>query len=153
MPDEKKDGRQKEKRDPGQEYINFICGLYGEVYDDREEDTSIGGPDWQPGMKALHTSLDAFRKELAEQGINLSTAKIRKILITGGRYTTKRSREVARLYEQYGSIARVAEELEVSEALVKMYLPYEKTVYDLGEERTGNAKRVERWRERQNVTK
>lgn len=43
----------------------------------------------------------------------------------------------------------MAEELEKPEALVKMYLPYEKTVYDLGEERTGNAKQVARWRERQ----
>ncbi len=39
-----------------------------------------------------------------------------------------------------------AEALNVSEALVNMYLPYEKTVYDL-KEKSGNAKRIERWKE------
>ncbi len=140
------------EKDPSQEYIKFICGLYGDVYDDREEDSSIGGLDWQPGQKALHTSLAAFKNELGEKGIDLSTAKIRKILITGGCWTTERSREVAELYEEYGSIARVAEELEVSEALVTMYLPYEKTVYDLGEDRSGNAHRIVRYRKRQKNT-
>ena len=96
---------------------------------------------------ALHTSLAAFQKELEEYGIKLSTAKIRKILITGGCWTTERSREVERLYEEYGSVARVAKELGMSETLVKTYLPYSKVVYDL-EDKTGNAKRVERWREK-----
>ena len=146
------DKRRKKDRDPSQEYTSLICGLYGDTYDDREEDSSIRGLDWRPGQKALHTSLSAFKKELEKKGIELSTAKIRKVLITGGCYTTERSREVAELYEQYKSIRRVAEELEVSEALVKMYLPYTKTVYDLGEERTGNAKRVARYRKLQKDT-
>lgn len=46
-----------------------------------------------------------------------------------------------------GSVARVAKELGMSETLVKTYLPYNKVVYDL-EEKSGNAKRVERWREK-----
>lgn len=145
------DKRRKEKKDPSREYIDFICGLYGDTYDDREEDSSIGGFDWQPGQKANHTSLKQFQKELEDKGIELSTAKIRKILISGGCWTTERSREVAELYEQYKSVSHVAEELEVSEALVIMYLPYEKVVYDLGEERTGNAKRIARFRERQKM--
>ena len=83
---------------------------------------------------------------LKENGIELSTAKIRKILITGGCWSTERCREVAELYDKYGSVKRVAEILKVSEALVNMYLPYEKAVYDL-EEKSGNAKRIARWRE------
>ena len=51
------------------------------------------------------------------------------------------------LYEKYGSIPRVAKELGVTDALVTMYLPYGKTVYDL-EEKSGNAKRIKRWREK-----
>ena len=122
--------------------------LYADIYDDREENSSIGGEDWAPGKMALHTSLAAFQKELEEgYGIKLSTAKIRKILITGGCWTTERSREVGELYEKYGSIARVAEELQLSETLVKTYLPYNKVVYDL-EDKSGNARRVERWREK-----
>ena len=116
--------RKKKTVSPSQEFINWICSLYNDVYDDREEDSSIGGEDWVPGEKALHTSLRAFQKELNDMGIELSTAKLRKILITGGRWTTERSREVAELYEKYHSISRVASELRVSTALVTMYLLY-----------------------------
>lgn len=44
-------------------------------------------------------------------------------------------------------MAKVAKVLGLSETLVKTYLPYGKVVYDL-EEKSGNAKRVERWREK-----
>ena len=92
-----------------------------------------------------YSALDVAKNPV--YGIKLSTAKIRKILITGGCWTTERSREVADLYEKYGSVARVAKELGLSETLVKTYLPYGKVVYDL-EDKSGNAKRVERWREK-----
>lgn len=133
---------------PSQEFISFICSLYNDVYDDREEDSRPGGEDWVPGEKAMHQSLGAFHKELKDHhDIELSTAKLRKILITGGCWTTERSREVAELYGKYHSILRVASELGVSNALVTMYLPYGKTVYDL-DDMSGNAKRIERWRKR-----
>ena len=142
------DGRRKPKKDPSQDFIHLICSLYHDSYDDREEDSRPGGESWVPGQKALHTSLEAFRRELRDvHGIELSTAKIRKILITGGLWSTERSREVAELFEQYGSVKRVAEELGLSPGLVITYLPYQKTVYDL-EEKSGNAKRIDRWRER-----
>lgn len=141
------DKRKKQKvMTPSQEFINFICALYNDVYDDREEDSKPGGEDWVPGEKAMHQSLGAFRKELKDaHNVELSTVKIRKILITGECWTTERSREVAKLYGRYHSISRVASELGVSNALVTMYLPYEKTVYDL-DDKSGNAKRIERWR-------
>ena len=142
------DKRRKQKTvSPSQEFINFICSVYNDIYDDREEDSSIGGEDWMPGEKALHTSLAAFQRELKDIGVELSTAKLRKILITGGVWTTERSREVAELYGKHHSISRVASELGVSNAFVTMYLPYEKTVYDL-DDKSGNAKRIERWRKR-----
>ena len=144
------DKRRKEKKDPSREYITQICELYGDVYDDREEDSRPGGDDWQPGVPANHTSLVAFQKTLKERGIILSTAKIRKILITGGVYTTERSREVAELFERYKSVKLVAAELRLSTSLISMYLPYGKTVYDL-EEKSGNARRVARWREKKAV--
>lgn len=142
------DGRRREKN-PSADFIEQICFLYNDIYDDREEDSSIGGDDWAPGKTALHTSLISFQKELEEYGIKLSTAKIRKILITGGCWTTERSREVANLYEKYGSISRVAKELGLSETLVKTYIPYQKVVYDL-DDKSGNAKRIDRWREKRN---
>ena len=147
-PDGTTDSRKKTKQDPGSEFIAFVCSLYPDSYDDREEDSRPGGADWIPGEKAQHMSLAAFQKMLRDvHNIILSTAKIRKILITGGCWSTERSRAVAELYERYGSISRVAKELIVSEPLVTMYLPYEKTVYDLAE-KSGNAKRIQQWRKK-----
>lgn len=142
------DRRKHEKKNLSQEYIELICSLYGDVYDDREEDSAPGGADWIPGQRAMHLSLRQFQKRLEEKGYSLSTAKLRKILITGGCWTTETSREIMEQYERLGSVKKVAEALEVSEALVKMYLPYERTVYDL-EDKSGNARRIERWQEKQ----
>lgn len=144
----RKDRRRKPARDPSGEYIRLICSLYNDSYDDREEDSRPGGESWVPGQKALHMSLESFRRELRDiHGIELSTAKIRKILITGGLWTTERSREVAELYERYGNINQVADELGLSIGLVTTYLPYQRIVYDL-DEKSGNARRIDRWRER-----
>ena len=50
---------------PSQEYIDFICSLYGSSYDDRIENTSPPtagdtprdpGADWMPGAVASHKS-------------------------------------------------------------------------------------------------
>lgn len=74
---------------PSQDYIDFICSLYNSSYDDRIENTApptaggedrTPGEDWVPGMTANHKSLISFQRELAEQGIRLSTSKIKKIL-------------------------------------------------------------------------
>ena len=149
----KPDRRQKPERNPGRDFVERICSLYNDVYDDREEDSRPGGENWVPGQKARHTSLEAFRQDLLDfHGIELSTAKIRKILITGGLWTTERSREVAELYERCRSVGRVAEELGISPGLVTTYLPYQRTVYDL-EEKSGNARRIDRWRERKTAEK
>ena len=139
----KSDGRKKHKAEPSEEFIGVICSLYKDVYDDRLEDSKPQGKDWVPRGKAKHQSLVAFQRELKENGFDLSTAKIRKILITGGKWTTERSRAVAKMYEKYKSIPQVAKALGVTDELVTMYLPYGKVVYDL-ENKSGNARRIER---------
>lgn len=70
--------------DPSAEYVKMICELYGDVYDDREEDSRPGGEDWVLGIPADHLSLSAFQKRLENIGIKLSRTKVQKILITGG---------------------------------------------------------------------
>lgn len=145
---------------PSARFIKSICDLYGDVYDDREENSKPGGEDWIPGVAANHLSLAVFQKRLEESyGIKLSRTKLQKILITGGCWTTERSREVAKLYEQYTrnqqnggaglskkvAVQRIAAELEISTVSVNINLPYEKTVYDL-EDKSSNAKRIVRWR-------
>ena len=151
------------KTDPSKEFINFICRFYSDSYDDREEDSAPGGLDWQPGKTAEHKSLAAFRRELEEEyDIKLSTSKILKILITGNCWSTERTREVGVMYEtlttpvahggegveKKDAVRRIAAELEISETMVYMSLPYGRTVYDL-ENKTSNAKRCDKWRKRQ----
>lgn len=140
---------------PSQEYIEFICSLYNDQYDDRIEDSKPSGSDWRPGTAAEHKSLIAFQKELEEKGIKLSTSKIKKILITGGLWTTERSREIAQLYQSHTAdgiaadeaVKLVAEELDVSVVTVNTNLPYTSVVYNL-ENKSQNARRCERYKER-----
>lgn len=35
------DGRRREKKNPSADFIEQICALYNDIYDDREEDSSI----------------------------------------------------------------------------------------------------------------
>lgn len=155
---------------PSKEFIEYICNLYGDVYDDRIEDCRPpaagdeyreAGMDWRPGQAADHKSLGAFRKELQSMGIELSTSKIRKILITGGCWTTERSREIQELFDLYTlpksdggkgldadvAVKKIAEELEVSIVTVSVNLPYQNVVYKL-EKRSRNAVRCARYKER-----
>ena len=153
---------------PSKEYINFICELYGDIYDDRIEDCkppTAGaeirdpGKDWNPGQEANHKSLNAFQKELTSMGIKISTSKIRKVLITGGVWTTERSRKVAELFECFTkpveaggkglpvelAVKMIAETLEVSVVTVSINLPYQNVVYKL-EKCSSNAKRCAKYR-------
>ena len=144
---------------PGEEYVAYICRIYGDVYDDREEDSRIRGLDWVPGVKAGHKSIAAFQKELEEvHGIRLSRTKIQKILVTGGCWTTERSREIREMYEAYTSpggkgmapeaaVRAIAGHLGLSRVSVIINLPYGKGVYDL-EDKSENAKRIEKCRAR-----
>ena len=148
--------------DPSRDYISFICRLYGDAYDDREEDSRIGGLDWEPGIRAAHKSIRLFQEELKDiHGIELSRSKIQKILITGGAWTTERSREVQRLFEEWTSpkekggkglspvaaIRAIAKHLNISTVSVSINLPYQKVVYAL-DEKSKNAERIERCRKK-----
>lgn len=106
---------------PSQDYIEMICSLYGSSYDDRIENTApptagtnsrIPGEDWTPGTPAAHKSLGAFQKELKEQGIKLSTSKIKKILVTGGLWTTQQTRAIQSMFAAYTSFPHSVEDKE-----------------------------------------
>ena len=152
---------------PSRQFIEYICDLYGDRYDDRLEDCKPpvagdkqirAGDDWAPGQKAKHKSLVAFQRELLGKGIHLSSSKIRKILITGECWSTSRSREIYALYEKYRSlykdaesddviVKRIASELGISNASVCINLPYQNVVYKL-DSRSSNAKRCARYKEK-----
>ena len=157
------------------QYIKMICRLYGDEYDDRIEDSRPpvagkkdgkteyrgAGSDWFPGMTAQHKSLTSFQRELADKGIILSSSKIRKILITGGCWTTERSREIGELFDQFtkskseggsglqpdAAIVKIATDLGVSIVTVSVNLPYQNVMYKL-ENKSSNAKRCARYKER-----
>lgn len=148
--------------EPSSDYIKLICELYADTYDDREEDSKPGGWDWEPGVPAGHKSLNAFQRELRElHGISLSRTKMQKILITGGCWTTERSREVQEMYAEHirpaegggggmkpaAAVRAIAEELQISAVSVAINLPYEKTVYAL-DDKSANARRIDKCRER-----
>lgn len=156
--------------EPSYKYILMICKLYGDLYDDRIEDCKpptagfeyrMPGVDWVPGQTANHKSLIAFQKELEDMGIKLSSSKIRKILITGGCWSTERSREIGILFDEYTkskseggkglnndeAVVRIATELNVSVVTVSVNLPYQNVVYKL-ENKSSNARRCERYKER-----
>lgn len=158
------------RQEPSKEYIEYICNLYGDIYDDRIEDCrppAAGndfrdpGEEWRPGQVADHKSIVAFQRELKAIGINLSSSKIRKILIAGGCWSTERSREIADLFDLYISpkddggygfsedlaVKKIAAELEVSLVTVNVNLPYRNVVYNL-ENRSKNAVRCARYKER-----
>lgn len=153
---------------PSKEYIDKICNLYGTPYDDRIEDSrppaagsssKVPGEDWTPGKKAKHKSLIAFQKELREEGINISTSKIKKILITGGCWSTDTSRRIGQLFDKYTevkdgnaaaltseeAVKRIAHELDVSVVTVNVNLPYINIVYNL-DEKSRNALRCEKYK-------
>ena len=138
---------------PSEEYITYICSLYGNSYDDREEDSKPKGRDWTPGGSSAHKSLSAFKKELEGKGIKLSRTKLQKILISGGCWSTERSRKVQDLYRKAresglppkAAIKKISAELRISTVAVNINLPYEKVVYKLAQ-KSRNAQRIEKWR-------
>lgn len=156
--------------DPTAEYIDYICNLYGDIYDDRIEDCKpptagieyrTPGADWVPGQQTKHKSIIAFQKELEDMGIKLSSSKIHKILITGGCWSTERSREIGDLFGSFicpkskgglglkrnVAIAKIAEKLNISFATVSINLPYESVVYNL-EHKSSNANRCAYYKKR-----
>jgi predicted transcriptional regulator len=77
----------------------------------------------------------------------ISTTKVRKILITEGLWSSDRSIEIGELSDQGKSSSDIAEELGISRAMVQNYLPYEKGLYD-EPRRSDTAIRSEKYRER-----
>lgn len=153
-------------------FIQDICTLYGDCYDDRIEDSRpptagrrngqtdkrLAGADWEPGMPAGHKSLSVFQMELLDKhGIRLSTSKIRKILISGGLWTTERSREIQALYAELAqsqsgidpehAVSLISQKLGVSKPTVVVNLPYINGVNRL-EQKSKNAHRCAKYREK-----
>ncbi len=84
--------------------------------------------------------------ETAEE-FNMTPAKIRKILVTGGYYDTALYRSIMELRAQGLDASEIAERIGKKKVTVQSYLPYEKVIYMM-EERSANAERVRRFKEK-----
>lgn len=129
-------GRHKSKiADPKQateELVTEAVINFGEPYDDRE------GRD---------TSLPTLRSVAEEMGTTI--LRVRKLLITGGVFTTTISRAVQEMVIEGKSVGEIMETLKLSKASVYSYLPYKDIAFNLPEaQRSSNADRHRTFRAR-----
>jgi hypothetical protein len=97
-----------------QELLTAVCEYYGDPVDDRkEEDTD-------------HVSLHDVAEEF-----NITVMKARKLLITGGLYSTVLSRRVQELHAQGLTVVQITEKTGLKRASINSYLPYTNIVYNL----------------------
>ena len=97
-----------------QELLNAVCDFYGDPVDEREPE--------DPDHVSLHDVADHF---------NITVMKARKLLITGGLYSTSLSRRVQELHAQGLTVAQITEETGLKRASINSYLPYEHIIYNL----------------------
>ncbi len=77
----------------------------------------------------------------------ISTTKVRKILITIGLWSSPRSLQIQELAVQGMTTSEIAEALQISTTMVQNYRPYERGLYD-EPGKTDTAVRSEKYRER-----
>ena len=128
--------------------VDKVCEYFGRVYNDAEQERllslrghRLGDEAWQKIMRGLPTI-----NETAEE-FNVTPAKIRKILVTGGYYDTALYRSIMELRTQGLGAEEIAEKIGKKKATVQSYLPYEKVIYMM-EERSVNADRLRRFKEK-----
>jgi len=97
-----------------QELLTAVCEFYGDPVDDRKEE--------DPDHMSLHDVAEEF---------NITVMKARKLLITGGLYSTSLSRKVQERHAQGLTVAQITEKTGLKRSSVNSYLPYTNIVYNL----------------------
>ena len=92
---------------------------------------------------SMYRQIDSIKAISRETGLSEQT--VRRILIEAGEYTTERSREIGRLFEQGKSATEIAETMGIRKNTVFLYLPCSRNSYATGE-KTKNANNIKRWR-------
>ena len=122
-----------------QELLTAVCDYYGDPVDDRKSENL--------DHVSLHDVADRF---------NITVMKARKLLITGGLYSTVLSRKVQELHAQGLTVAQITEETGLKRASINSYLPYAHIIYNLPDisikaernnNRTDAEKEEELWQE------
>ncbi len=78
--------------------------------------------DEDPDHVSLHDVADEF---------DITVMKARKLLITGGLYSTSLSRRVQELHAQGLTVAQITEQTGLKRASINSYLPYSNIIYNL----------------------
>ena len=97
-----------------QELLIAVCDYYGDPVDDRNSE--------DPDHVSLHDVADRF---------NITVMKARKLLITGGRYSTSLSRKVQELHAEGQTVTEIMSLTGLNRASINAYLPYTNIVYNL----------------------
>ena len=97
-----------------QELLTAVCDYYGDPVDDRTQE--------DPDHISLHDVADEF---------NITVMKARKLLITGGLYSTSLSRRVQELHAEGKTVAEITRLTGLKRASINSYLPYTNIVYNL----------------------
>jgi hypothetical protein len=97
-----------------QELLTAVCEYYGDPVDDRKEE--------DPDHVSLHDVAEEF---------NITVMKARKLLITGGLYSTATSRRVQELLAEGKTGKEVQEITGLGRSSVNSYIPYNHIIYNL----------------------
>lgn len=97
-----------------QELLTAVCEFYGDLVDDRKDE--------DPDHVSLHDVAAEF---------DITVMKARKLLITGGLYSTSLSRKVQELHDQGLTVAQITEQTGLKCASINSYLPYSNIIYNL----------------------
>lgn len=97
-----------------QELLTAVCNYYGDPVDDRKEE--------DPDHVSLHDVAERF---------DITVMKARKLLITGGLYSTKISRRVQALHAEGKTTAEMMNLTGLGRSSINSYLPFSHIVYNL----------------------
>lgn len=97
-----------------QELLTAVCEFYGNPVGDRKDE--------DPDHVSLHDVAAEF---------DITVMKARKLLITGGLYSTSLSRRVQELHDQGLTVAQITEQTGLKRASINSYLPYSNIIYNL----------------------
>ena len=108
-------------------------------------------------MNDIYTQINELFDEMKREGsrpsitqiakkLGVSEERVRRTLITEGKWKSKTSAEVMQLFQKEYTVSQIAEALCISEKNVQSYLPYSRGMY--GGEQTIEAKRCGQYRAR-----
>ena len=130
------------------ELVEKVCSYFGRVFDDKEQERHNKLRGRRPGdetWKKIMGGKPTINETAAE--FDITSHKVRKLLVTGGYYDTALFREIKERKEQGMGIEEIGAELGLKPDTIRTYLPYERVIYNLPE-RSVNADRLQRFKKR-----